>query len=125
MAAWLQDNGVPVIVNVRYANAESADFCCEGVPCDGTIAIGTLSCLRNKEKRRVLIEGLEFIVSKLNPKTIVVYGGCPDSIFGKYRRMGIQIVPCKALTRIARDASKKRARIAANESMEKIQGRLF
>ena len=125
MTAWLQENGVPVIANVRYANMASKDYCCEGLPCGGTIAIGTLGSLRNDDKRKALIEGLEFIVSSLNPKTIVVYGECPDCIFGKYRRMGIQVIPCKALTRIARDASKKRARIAANESMEKIQGRLF
>ena len=37
-------------------------------------------------------EGLAEMVLKLEPKTIVVYGSAPDSIFEKYKENGIRIL---------------------------------
>jgi hypothetical protein len=44
------------------------------------------------EDRAFFQEGLEYVVSTLRPKTIVVYGSAPDYIFEKYRNQGIAIL---------------------------------
>jgi len=89
---WLQDNGVNVIVNVRWGDYRTYSVCCYGVPRKGTIAIGSHGCIRIKEDRSFFEKGLGQVVNILSPKTIVVYGSVPDYIFDKYRKMGIDIL---------------------------------
>ena len=125
LAYWLQENGIPVIVNIRYANDASKDFCCEGVPCNSTISIGTLGALEDKDKRKAIVEGLEFIVNTLNPKAILVYGGCPEEIFGKYREQGIRIVHFEAQVTVAHEESQERKRRWKQDELDVIQGRLL
>ena len=89
---WLQANGIPVIANVRFADERSYDFCCMGVPQNNTIAIGAHGCIKITKERELFRKGLEYIIAELHPKTIVVYGAAPLSIFGKYRADGINVI---------------------------------
>ena len=89
---WLQDNGINVIANIRFGDERTYKACCYGVPKNGIISIGTHGCIRIKEDRHYLIEGLDFVVKALQPKIIIVYGSAPDSIFEKYKKMGIEIL---------------------------------
>lgn len=92
IAAWLQDNGVSVIPNVRWGDERTYELCCLGVEPNSTIAIGSHGCVKQVTERKQFERGLSFVVDKLNPRVIVVYGTTPDSIFEKYRTNGIQIV---------------------------------
>ena len=123
LAAWLEQNGVPVIANIRYANKYSQVFSCEGVPISSTIAIGTNGFLTKKKFREPLIEGIDFAVKTTLPKTILVYGGCPNRIFGKYIKQGIQIIPFKSQTTQTLDNRKKQKR--QKQLVEIKQGELF
>ena len=89
---WLQDNGINVIINTRFGDERTFQACCYGVPKNGIISIGTHGCIRIKEDRQFLICGLEYVVKTLQPKIIIVYGSAPDSIFEKYKKMGIEIL---------------------------------
>lgn len=89
---WLQDNGVKVIVNVRWGDKRSYAPSCFGVPHGGTIAIGSHGCVKLIEEREFFQEGLEYVVSILHPKTIVVYGAAPGIVFDKYANQGITIL---------------------------------
>ena len=89
---WLQDNGVPVISNVRYSDSRTYTAACLGVPKEGTIAIGSYGCIKCRADRKEFIEGLDYVVTVLRPKVIAVYGSTPDSIFNKYKDKGIEIL---------------------------------
>ena len=89
---WLVENGIKVIPNVRWGDRRSFDFCCSGVGRNGTIAIGSHGCVKLLSDRPFFEEGLRYIVKKLAPKTVIVYGTAPDSIFEQYRKAGIRIV---------------------------------
>lgn len=89
---WLQDNGIPVIVNVRWGDERTYDLSCTGVPVNSTIAVGSHGCIKLLQERACFIQGLDYIVNKLHPKTIVVYGTAPDVIFSKYRKVGIAVL---------------------------------
>lgn len=89
---WLQTNGIPVICNVRWGDERTYDFCCDGVPRDSIIAVGSHGCIKVREDRSYFEAGLAYIVDKLHPTAIVVYGSAPDTIFAKYREAGIEIL---------------------------------
>ncbi len=125
MAGLLQANGIPVIGNVRYANRFSQPFCCEGLPHNATIAVGSLGCLKDLQLRQAFIEGLAFTCDTLSPKRLLVYGGCPDVIFGQYRRLGIQVVPYETQTTTRHREAEKHRRQAREQRLDAQHGRLF
>ena len=89
---WLQANGIPVIVNVRFADERTYKPCCAGVPRNSSIAIGSHGCIKIREERQFFQQGLAHIVEELKPKNIIVYGAAPISIFGDYQQAGINII---------------------------------
>ena len=92
IGCWLQRNGVVVIPNMRYGDKRTYKICCDGVYKGGTISVGTHGTLKNKEDRRIFIEGLAVVVNSVCPSAIVVYGSAPEEIFGIYRDQGIRII---------------------------------
>ena len=55
-------------------------------------AVGTNGCIKRKEDKIFFKIGLARMVQRLYPKTIIVYGSAPDSIFKPYKDMGINII---------------------------------
>lgn len=88
---WLQEQGIPVIVNVRWGDERTYDLCCTGVPINSTIAIGSHGCVRLLQERKYFVQGLDYVVDRLKPKTIIVYGTALDVIFCKHKEAGIEI----------------------------------
>ena len=89
---WLQENGIPVIPNIRYGDSRTYALSCTGVTKGGTIAVGSHGCIKLVREREFFAEGLAYVVKSLEPKVIIVYGTAPDSVFGEYRRAGITIL---------------------------------
>lgn len=92
IAVWLQNNGVEIIPNVRFGDKRTFSFCFDAVEEYKTVAVGTHGCIRRKEDKIFFKIGLARMVQKLSPKTIIVYGSAPDSIFKPYMDMGIDII---------------------------------
>ena len=89
---WLQDEGLSVIPNVRWGDERTFNACTLGKPKNSTIAIGSHGCIKSLRDREFFVRGLDYVVTTLQPKMIVVYGTAPESIFGKYEDAGIQII---------------------------------
>lgn len=53
------------------------------------------------------IKTSDIVPKKLAPKTIIVYGSAPDSIFKEYKDMGINIIPFES------EFSKSRKQVTA------------
>ena len=92
IAVWLQNNGIQVIPNVRFGDERTFSFCFDGVEENKTVAVGTHGCIKRKEDKIFFKIGLARMVQRLSPKTIIVYGSAPDSIFKPYKDMGINII---------------------------------
>ena len=88
---WLQTNGVKVIPNVRYGDYRTYKCCCDGLPQKAVISVGSHGTLKLLSDREIFAKGLDVVVKKLQPVAIIVYGSVPESIFQKYRNMGIAI----------------------------------
>ena len=91
IAYWLQENGVPVIPNIRWGDERTYEVCCCGIQQGGTIAIGSHGCIKLLQEREPFKSGLDYVINHLHPDAIVVYGKAPDTIFDKYKRSGIII----------------------------------
>ena len=89
---WLQENGIPIIVNIRYGDERTYAVSCLGAPRNCSFVIGTHGCIKRAKDREYFTTGLEYAVSVLSPKTIIVYGAAPDAIFGKYIDLGIRVL---------------------------------
>lgn len=89
---WLQENGVKVIVNIRFGDSRTYGCCCDGVAKNCTIAVGSHGNLKDEEDAQYFIEGINAVVERLEPRAIVVYGSAPDYVFSKYVAQGIKII---------------------------------
>lgn len=92
IGVWLQNEGIEVIPNVRFADERTYSFCFNGVEKNSTVAIGTHGCIKKVVDKAYFEKGLAEMVQQLQPQTIIVYGAAPDCIFGKYKEMGIRII---------------------------------
>ncbi len=89
---WLQENGILVIPNVRYGDERTFEISCAGINKHGIIAIGSHGCIKLLDDRKYFVNGLSYVVDKLEPTTIVIYGTAPDKIFRQYEEMDIEIL---------------------------------
>ncbi len=62
------------------------------VPEDSTIAVGSHGCIKLLQEREFFTKGLDYVVNRLQPKTILVYGTAPDAIFSKYKESGVAVL---------------------------------
>ncbi len=92
LANWLQSNGIEIIPNVRFGDERTFSFCFDGIEKNRVVAVGTYGCIKRKEDKIFFKIGLARMVQRLSPKTIIVYGSAPDSIFKSYKDMGINII---------------------------------
>jgi len=89
---WLQEQGIPVITNVRWGDVRTYELCCMGVPHSSVIAVGSHGCIKLVQERQGFAAGLDYVVNKIKPKIIVVYGAAPDAIFSTYKNAGITVL---------------------------------
>lgn len=93
IGCWLQSEGINVIVNVRWGDSRTYELSTIGVPHNNIIAIGTVGCVRgHNDTEDSLYKGLEYIIEKLKPHTIIVYGPAPNKLFGLYRLFGLNVL---------------------------------
>lgn len=89
---WLQENGVSVIPDIRFGDERTYEVSCAGIQKHGTIAVGSYGCIKLLSDRNYFVSGLKYVVDRLEPSTLVVYGAAPDKIFAPYREKGIEVL---------------------------------
>ncbi len=90
---WLGQEGIAVINNVRWGTEESYRYCFDGLPENSILAIGTVGGSPRKLKDRCRFEhGLEEMVNRLHPHTIIVYGSASFPCFDTLAEKGIVVI---------------------------------
>ena len=92
LAHWLYENGVEVIPNVRWGDERTFETACLGIEKGKTIAVGTHGCIKTVEGKKMFIKGFDYVINRLKPKTVLVYGRMPDKIFCLAKIKGIQLI---------------------------------
>ena len=77
---WLQNCGLSVIPNVRYADEGSYSYCFEGIPKNSVISIGTHGCIKKTEDILMHKKGIPETIKQLKPEAILFYGTINDDM---------------------------------------------
>lgn len=77
---WLQDNGCVVIPTISWCEEETFEFCFDGLEIGGTVAVSTIGV--KKTNMELWVQGMNEMIDRLKPKTILVYGGKVDYDYG-------------------------------------------
>lgn len=82
LGAYWQSHGIRVIPTISWSDEDSFEWCFDGEPMGGTVAVSTVGTQMNKESGRLFMAGFDEMMSRLKPSQIVVYGKLPDGLSG-------------------------------------------
>ena len=87
VGAYLQEAGIQVIPTISWSTPDSFDWCFDGEPEGGTVAVSSVGVMNSKEETALFLAGYEEMVRRLHPETIIFYGSVPDECKGKNVRV--------------------------------------
>lgn len=78
IGAYLQENGIDVIPTISWSTPDSCEWCFDGEPEGGTVAVSSVGTQKNKKTKELFILGYKEMVRRLQPETIIFYGDVPE-----------------------------------------------
>lgn len=87
VGAYLQEAGVQIIPTISWSTLDSFEWCFDGEPVGGTVAISSVGCMNSKAKKELFLSGYEEMVKRLQPESIIFYGTVPDECKGNIVRI--------------------------------------
>lgn len=96
LGAYWQQNGVKVIPTISWSDESSFDWCFDGEPVGGMVAVSSVGTQHNRTVTRLFELGYREMMERLKPSAVIMYGNIPESCFGN-------IVPVRAFTTKWRD----------------------
>lgn len=79
---YYQNQGIKVIPTLSWAEPETFEFCFEGIPQGSIISISTIGVKKNKEALKIWKDGVDELIKRIKPSTILIYGGKLDYDYG-------------------------------------------
>ena len=84
--AYWQSQGLDVIPDVVWGDKESFNYCFEGIPKGGTVAVSSVGVKNDKEwnsdNAEMFKDGYDEMLNRLKPKKILYYGDMIDGLKG-------------------------------------------
>ena len=87
LAAYWQSQGITVIPTICWSDEESFDWCFDGEPYGGAVAVSSVGTQANKATKLAFIKGYNEMIARLQPETIIFYGNVPDECRGNIVRI--------------------------------------
>ena len=79
---YYQSQGIKVIPTLSWAEEETFEFCFEGIPKGSIVSISTIGVKKNKEALKIWRAGVDELIKRIEPSTILIYGGKLDYDYG-------------------------------------------
>jgi len=79
---YYQNQGIKVIPTLSWAEEETFQFCFEGIPQGSIVSISTIGVKKNKEALKIWKQGVDELIKRIKPSTILIYGGKLDYDYG-------------------------------------------
>ena len=89
VGAYLQENGVNVIPTISWSTPDSFEWCFDGEPAGGAVAVSSVGATNSREKKVLFLAGYNAMMERLHPDTILFYGKVPEECQGNI----VQIQP--------------------------------
>ncbi len=80
-----QRMGLNVIPTVSWCEERTFDFCFDGLPKKSVLSISTIGVKNDKEAFKLWKVGVDEMIKRLNPSTILIYGGEVEYDYGNIR----------------------------------------
>lgn len=78
LAAYWQLYGMIVYPTISWSTPDSYEWCFDGEPVGGIVAVSSVGCMKNKESKRLFLKGYEEMMKRLDPSWVIFYGNVPE-----------------------------------------------
>lgn len=78
LACYWQLHGMTVYPTISWSTPDSYDWCFDGEPVGGIVAVSSVGTQANKESKRLFLQGYEEMMKRLNPTFVIFYGKVPE-----------------------------------------------
>lgn len=77
LAAYWQLHGITVYPTISWSTPESYEWCFDGEPVGGIVAVSSVGTQKNAESKRLFLQGYEEMIKRLDPTWVIFYGHVP------------------------------------------------
>lgn len=77
LGTYWQLHGLKVIPTISWSDERSYDWCFDGEPVGGVVAVSSVGCLKNKDATRLFLQGYGEMMRRLEPSWVIFYGKVP------------------------------------------------
>lgn len=78
LAAYWQTRGITVYPTISWSTPDSYDWCFDGEPVGGIVAVSSVGTQSSKEAKRLFLRGYEAMMKLLNPSFVIFCGKVPE-----------------------------------------------
>lgn len=82
VAAYWQRQGARVIPAINWAGKDTFDWCFDGEPTNGTVAVSSVGTQRYADTQKAFMLGYDAMLERLQPETILFFGKVTDGFRG-------------------------------------------
>jgi len=82
LAAYWQRQGITVVPSVSWVDRESWEWCFDGEPVGGTVAVSSVGTQKNPVSRVRFVEGYKEMLARLRPEKVIFFGKIPEGCEG-------------------------------------------
>lgn len=79
---YYQSIGMKVIPTIQWAEEDTFEFCFDGIPEGSIVSVSTIGVKRDSNALDIWKKGMDAMIEKIKPSTILVYGGELDYDYG-------------------------------------------
>ena len=87
LGAYWQMQGINIIPTICWSDQKSFEWCFDGEPAHGIVAVSSVGTQQGKESKRLFLQGYEAMMERLEPETVVFYGKVPEECMGNIVRI--------------------------------------
>ena len=81
-AAYWELNGIEVVPTICWSGEKSFEWCFDGDPIGGTVAVSSVGTQRSREAKAAFLRGYNEMMKRLKPLAVVFYGSVPNECEG-------------------------------------------
>lgn len=78
LSAYWQMHGIKVYPTISWSTPDSYEWCFDGEPVGSIVAVSSVGCMKNKNAKRLFLQGYEEMMKRLRPAQVIFYGKVPE-----------------------------------------------
>ncbi len=82
LGAYWQSLGMTVIPSICWSDHASYDWCFDGEPVGGTVAVSSVGTQKSRAARALFMDGYNEMLRRLRPEKVIFFGDVPEGCEG-------------------------------------------